>query len=298
MKFFQSITQVIVVRVFYRIKTAEYHRSSFAITGECFRSRIIRISNGVTNASVFYIFNGSSKETYLANFQRIYVNKTGFKITNFSYIKLCTSRHHANLHTFFNAAVDNTHIKHYTFVCVKLGVKHQCFKRFFRVTVGSRYFRYDCFQHIFNTNTSFRTAKYSVRSINTNYIFYFFFNMVRVSTGKVNFIYNRNNFQIVVQRQVNVSQSLCFNTLGRVNYQERTFARSQSTGNFVGKVYVTGGIDKVEHILFAIASFINAANSLRFNSNTTFTFQIHGVKDLFFHLTFRESASVFNQSVS
>ena len=121
--------------------------------------------------------------------------------------------------------------------------------------------------------------------------------MVRVSTRKVNFIYNRDNFQIVVQRQVNVSQSLCFNTLGRVNYQERTFARSQSTGNFVGKVYVTRGIDKVKHILFAIASFINATNSLRFNSNTTFAFQIHGVKDLFFHLTFRESAGVFNQSV-
>ena len=218
MEFFQSITQVIVVRVFYRIKAAEYHRSSFAITGKRFGSRIVSVSYSITNASIFYIFNGSSKETYLTNFQRIYVNKTGFEVTNFSYIKFSTGCHHANLHTFFDAAVDNTHIKHYAFVCVKLGVKHQCFQRFFRITVGSRYFRYNCFQYIFNTDTSFCTAKYSVRSINTDYVFNFFFNMVRVSTGKVNFIYNRDNFQIVVQRQVNVSQSLCFNTLGRVNY--------------------------------------------------------------------------------
>ena len=234
----------------------------------------------------------------MTNFQRIYVNKTGFKVTNFGYVKFSTSCHHANLHAFFDAAVDNTHIKYYAFVCVKLGVEYQCFERFFRITIGSRYFRYDCFQYIFNTNTGFRTAEHCVRSINTDNVFNFFFNMVRVSTGKVNFIYNGDNFQVVVQSQVYVSQSLCFNTLGRVNYEQRTFTCSQSTRNFIGKVYVTGGIDKVEHILFAVTCFINATHSLRFNGNTTFTFQIHRVENLFFHFTFGKSAGVFNQSVS
>ena len=230
-------------------------------------------------------------------FQGIYIYQTGFEVTNFGNFKFSASSHHTNLHSLADSAVNNTYIQNYTFVSIKLGVKHQRFQGFRFISTRGRNFRHNCFQYFFNANASFCTTKHCVRSINTDNVLYLTLYVVRVSTRQVNFIYNRNNFQIIIQGKVHISQSLCFDALGGVNYEKRTLARSQSTGNFVGKVYVTGGIDKVKHILFAIASFVNTTHCLRFDSNATFTLQIHGVKNLLFHLTLGKSTGMFNQSV-
>ena len=121
--------------------------------------------------------------------------------------------------------------------------------------------------------------------------------MLRICTRQVDFIDNRDNLQVVIQRQINIRQSLRFNALRSVNNQQRTLAGCQRTRNLIGEVDVAGSIDKVQHILLAIARLINAAYRLRLDGNASLTLQIHGVENLCLHLTFAQGSCIFNQAV-
>ena len=145
--------------------------------------RIIRIGNSITNTRVLNVFNGSRKEAYLSGLQRIYIDDTGLKVAYFRYFKFCAGSHHANLHAFFDTAVDNADIQHYAFISVKFRVKYQSFQRLFRITVRGGHLCHDSFQNVLNTKTGLGTAQHRIRSVNADNIFYLFFYMLRVGTG-------------------------------------------------------------------------------------------------------------------
>ena len=121
--------------------------------------------------------------------------------------------------------------------------------------------------------------------------------MLRVGTRQINFVDNRDNLQIVIQRQIHVGQSLRFNALSSVDNQQCALARCQCTRNLIGKVYVARGVDKVQHILLAVARLVNAAHRLRLDGDAAFTLQIHGIENLLLHLTLAQRSCIFNQSV-
>ena len=121
--------------------------------------------------------------------------------------------------------------------------------------------------------------------------------MLRVCARQVDFIDNRDNLQVIIQRQINVCQGLRLNALRSVNNQQRTLAGCQRTRNLIGEVDVAGSVDKVQHILLAIARLINAAYRLRLDGNAALALQIHGVENLCLHLTFAQGSCIFNQAV-
>ena len=108
-----------------------------------------------------------------------------------------------------------------------------------------------------------------------------------VGTGQIHFIDNGDDLQIIIQSQINVSQSLCFDTLRGIDDQQSTFAGRQSARYLIGEIHMARSIDKIEHILLAVFSLVAAAHSLRLDRDTPFTLQVHRVKDLLLHLALR-----------
>ncbi len=60
-----------------------------------------------------------------------------------------------------------------------------------------------------------------------------FANAFRLGRRQIDLVDHRNDFQIVVQRQVGIRQRLRFHALRRVHHQQRAFARLQAARNFV-----------------------------------------------------------------
>ena len=65
---------------------------------------------------------------------------------------------------------------------------------------------------------------------------------------QIDLIDHRNDFQIVVNRQIGVGEGLGFDTLGSVHHQQGAFAGLQAARNFVGEIDVAGGIDEIQLI--------------------------------------------------
>ena len=117
-------------------------------------------------------------------------------------------------------------------------------------------------------------------------------------TWKVNFVDDRENVEVVVKCEVYVCQSLSFDSLSCVYYEDGTVAGCETSGNFVVEVYVAWGVDEVEDVFFAVAGFVDDADCLGFDGDSTFSFEIHVIEDLGLHFAFGQGAGHFDDSVS
>ena len=71
-------------------------------------------------------------------------------------------------------------------------------------------------------------------------------NALRLGRRQVDLVDDRNDFQVVVQRQVGIGQRLRLHALRGVHHQQRAFAGLQAARDFVGKIHVAGRVDQVE----------------------------------------------------
>ena len=119
----------------------------------------------------------------------------------------------------------------------------------------------------------------------------------RVCRRQINFIDNRQNFQIIFQCQIGIGQSLGFNALGSIHNQNSTLTGCQRTGYFIIKVHMTRGINQIHLIGIAILCIIIHTDSTCLDGNTPFTFQLHIVQQLTFHFTLCNRMTAFQQTV-
>ena len=66
---------------------------------------------------------------------------------------------------------------------------------------------------------------------------------------QIDFIDDRNDFEIVIQRQIGIGECLRLDALRGIDYQQRAFAGLQAARDFVGEIDVAGRIDQVELII-------------------------------------------------
>ena len=61
---------------------------------------------------------------------------------------------------------------------------------------------------------------------------------LRLGRREIDLVDDRNDFEIVVQRQVGVGERLRFHALRGIDHQQRAFAGLQAAGHFVGEIDV------------------------------------------------------------
>ena len=77
-----------------------------------------------------------------------------------------------------------------------------------------------------------------------------------------------------------VGDGLGFHTLAGVDNQQRALARREGARDFVGKIDVTGSIDQIQNVVFAVSVPVMEPDGLGFDGDTALFFQIHVVQDL------------------
>ena len=76
--------------------------------------------------------------------------------------------------------------------------------------------------------------------------------LVGARRGQVDLVDDRDDLQVVVERQVEVGQRLRLDALGGVDHQHRAFARLQRPADLVGEVDVAGRVDQVDLVGLAV----------------------------------------------
>ena len=212
-------------------------------------------------------------------------------------MELCASRHHQDVVARFYSTFHHTDINDNALVAVIVGVKNQRLKRSIRVAFWSRNIGYDAFQNFLYIKTGFSGNARSIQCRDTDDVLDLVADHLWVCAWQVNLVDYRNNLQVMLDGKIGVCQSLCFNTLGSIHNQQRTFAGSQRTGYLVVKVDMSRGVDEVKFIGVPIFCFVFNLNGAGFDGDAAFPFQVHVVQKLIFHFTQGDRLCLFQNSV-
>ena len=95
-------------------------------------------------------------------------------------------------------------------------------------------------------------GQHRVRGVQPDHLLDLLADALRFGRRQVDLVDHRNDFEVVVQRQVGVGERLRFDALRGVHHQQRALAGLQAARNFVGEIDVAGRVDQVQLVLFAV----------------------------------------------
>ena len=101
----------------------------------------------------------------------------------------------------------------------------------------------------------------------------------------------------MIQRQIYVRQRLCLDPLRRVHHQDRAIAGRQAPGHFIIKVNMSGGIDQIINIFFAVFCFVYNTDCLGLDGDPPFPLQFHIIQHLGLHLPAGQRAGLLDDPV-
>ncbi len=136
----------------------------------------------------------------------------------------------------------------------------------------------------------------------TDYLFTFatqqfhnlIFHLFGIGACHITFIDNRDNFEIVLNRHIQVGNSLCLYTLRRIDNQQRTLASGNRTGHLIREVHVSRSVNQVKDILLTLIGIFHL-DSMALDRDSPFFLQVHIIKHL--SRSHLNSLGIFQQAV-
>ena len=84
--------------------------------------------------------------------------------------------------------------------------------------------------------------------------------------------------------KIKVGDCLSLDTLGRIDYEQRSLAGCDGARHLVREVHVARSVDKVKSVLLSIVVVIHL-DSVALDGDTLLLLQIHRIEDLILHIT-------------
>ncbi len=122
--------------------------------------------------------------------------------------------------------------------------------------------------------------------------------LVGLRRRQVDLVDDRDDFEIVLDREIGVGQRLRFDALRRVDQQQRAFARGQRSRDLVAEVDVAGRVDQVEDVGLAIVRRgVVQPDRMGLDRDAALALEVHAVEDLRRHLAHLQRARDFEKAI-
>ena len=114
---------------------------------------------------------------------------------------------------------------------------------------------------------------------------------------QIDLVDDRDDLEVVLDREVGVGERLRLDALRRVDEQQRALARGQRPRDLVREVDVPGRVDQVQDVLLAVLRRVVQPDRVRLDRDAALALEIHGVEHLRFHLARLERAGDLEKAV-
>ena len=223
-EFFNRVAQRLIVFRFNRIQAAENHGFRSLEARQHDRSRTLGSRNRVTDAGFTDLFDTGREKAdfpWPERFDRLSVRSENPDLSDFIFL---AARHEPNGHPGPQYPVEYPDEHNGSLVGVKPAIKKQRFDRRTGVPLRRRHEPQDTFQHLGNSPALFCAGQNRIAAIQPDDVLKLLPNALGLGAGQIDFVDNRENFKLMIERQIGVGQCLRLNPLGRVNDQNGPFA--------------------------------------------------------------------------
>ena len=147
-----------------------------------------------------------------------------------------------------HAAVHHARQDDHAAIGIEPGIENQRAQRRVGRALGRRHQVHDGLQNFVNADALLGAHQQRAARVQPDHGFDLLANALRLGGGQIDLVDDRNDFQVVVQRQIGIGQRLRLHALRRVHHQQRAFAGLQAARNLVGEIHVARRVDQVELI--------------------------------------------------
>ena len=105
-----------------------------------------------------------------------------------------------------------------------------------------------------------------------------------VRRREVDLVEDRDERETLAHGEMDVGECLRLDALGRVDDEDRAFARLEAVADLVGEVDMAGRVDEVEPVDLAVVRLVVQAHGAGLDRDPLLPFQVHRVEDLARHL--------------
>ena len=96
-----------------------------------------------------------------------------------------------------------------------------------------------------------------------------------IGIRQINLIDDRHNGESLFVREVNIRYGLRFDSLRRIDNQQRALARSEATRNFIAEIDVPGSVEQVQSIVLPGFARVTHRHWMRFDRDPALPLQVH-----------------------
>ena len=160
--------------------------------------------------------------------------------------------HQANFHADAQLAAEDAHQSDHAFVHVVPTVEDERADRALVRWLGRGNSFDDRFENFFDADAFLGAGENRVGGVEPDDFLDLLLGSLDIGAGQIDLVDDRNDFEPVIEREIDVGESLRFDSLARIDDQQRALARGQAARNLVGEIDVAGSIDQVEDVRLAV----------------------------------------------
>ena len=160
-------------------------------------------------------------------------------------------------------------------------VEDQRLQRSLLVAHGVRYALDDGIQDILYALARLSRCTQNVLRVAAYQVYYLVLHLVRHGAGHVNLVDDGNDFQVVVDGQIEVRDGLCLYALRGVDHQQRTLAGGYRTADFIREVHVSRSVNQIEYVFLSLVHIFHL-DGVALDGDAALALQVHVVQHLSF----------------
>jgi hypothetical protein len=155
----------------------------------------------------------------------------------------------------------------------------------------------DGLEHIGDSEPGLGADLERVRGIEPDHVLDLLLDAANLGGRQIHLVEHRHDLVVDVERVVDVGEGLRLDALRGVDHQERALAGGKRSIDLIGEVDMTRCVDQVEGVVLAVSRAVFEPDSLRLDSDSAFTLDVHGIEDLLAHFARAQAAGELDQPV-
>ena len=289
-------SQILKILGVNRINTGKDHRFHFLEAFDGFVAGLLNVSDGIAHTDLGRVLDARDDVPHVTCRETAARLLAQFEHTQLIDVILLLGVDKLHEIPLGDRAIQNLEINDDAPERVEHRVKDQGLQRRIGVALRSRDAVNDCIKDGGNAFTSARTATNDVTGIAPQQLNNFVFHLIGVGTVHVNLIDYRNDFQAIVNRHVQVGDSLGLHTLRCIHNKQCTLASGNRTRNFIREVHVSRSVDQVKRVFLTILHIVHL-DGMTLDGDATLSLQVHVVEHLSLHVFTGYGIGVLEQTI-
>ena len=247
-QFVERVAQLRVLVTFHWVQPREHHRLHFLEACERLGRWPGRLGNRIADLRIAHALDSGDHKPHFPDAQRVDHDRFWRENADLLHVVVSALRHQTNLRLRPHLAVDNPDEDDDAAIGIVPGIEDEGLERRRRIPRRRRHACDDGIEDLARADAFLRTREDGTPRIEANDVGDLAACLFRLGTREIDLVNDRNDVEVVIDREVGIRNGLRFDSLRGVDEQQCSLACGERAGDFVGEIDMSWRINEVEDI--------------------------------------------------